>query len=40
MWHILFSVRIDGVFNTAMICRPSGAITNFQLLLPVPSSFP
>jgi len=33
MWHIHFSSRIDGVFNTAMICRPSGAITNFQLYL-------
>ena len=25
--------RIDGVLNTDMICRPSGAITNFQLYL-------
>src|SRR6056297_2226939 len=30
MWHIPFSTRIDGVLNTAMICRPSGPSPTFS----------
>ncbi len=34
--HAIISLslqKINGVLNTAMICCPSGAITNFQLYL-------